>query len=97
MAMNQLAGDEPDEAPDSPPEGDPEEPHRQRPEIPGPDRDSPKPNVTPEIPNLPMTPESERPSMPEVGPAPDVVEMPTLPDGPEVGVPERELPGGVLH
>lgn len=84
MAMNQLA------------DGDdlPEAPHRQTPEIPGPDRDSPKPNVTPEIPVLPRTPESERPNIPEVGPTP---EMPSLPDGPEVGVPERDLPGGALH
>lgn len=56
----------------------------------GPTREAPMPDVKPDMPAPSRAPEIEPQN-------PDVVEIPTMPDGPEVGVPARDLPGGILH
>lgn len=58
--------------------------------MPKPDRDVPSPEIKPEVPGPAKAPEIEPQN-------PDVVEIPNTPDGPEVNIPERTLPGGVLH
>jgi hypothetical protein len=92
-AVRMVDKDKPE--PDKQDEG----PRKPQPEIIPPKENGDKPDVGPEIPTLPKTPETERPNMPEIGPkqGPDVVEVPKMPSTPETGVPERELPGGILH
>lgn len=75
-----------------------EGPKKPEPEIPVPDKGEPGPNIKPELPDMPKVSETEAPRPgPEVGPHPDVVEVPNLPDMPEVSVPPRDLPGSFLH
>ncbi len=56
----------------------------------GPVREAPVPDVQPDMPAPSRAPEIEPQN-------PDVVEIPNQPDAPEVGVPARDLPGGILH
>ena len=56
----------------------------------GPVREAPKPIIEPDVPAPDRKPEIEPQN-------PDVVEIPNMPDAPEVGVPARDLPGGILH
>lgn len=51
----------------------------------------------PEMPAPPREPGPKPEVKPEIAPDPGVVEIPNLPDMPEVGVPQRDLPGGALH